>query len=373
MPYFDPFPVEEQWRYWIQPQDEDPLISRWPKAGSNRNDCRFNLPISKGEVWTASRWYVEWSHSDPSGSWWFRGWLDLEAVGVNHLRGSTGFNAEGWQIILDIKGYDSLPITGHPGVETITRVEHETEPWWMDDWAQFWDDGFFPWETVMRLGMSFNDEDGVFFSPVFPPGQNLTNAGSVADCFTWPLIQVAEGFCQCNGVDAYVQLDNLTPFFGWPSKVECDVRFRSLTNAIFLGAAGGGANSFYIDGTQWHFSGNSGTISPLPALDTWLHMEFERGWHNPASGFRNLRFDGQLVSSAFGANFAIQADRVGGNVPVPPTMWADMDLKNLHVDNGDVNNPNPILDLPFLINACDAGPLTNNGTTFNMPLPSCPP
>ena len=356
-------------------------VSKWPHPLTPRTSSWFLFASERRHFHQASRFIVRLTWAHPfmplSGFTWF--YLDMDPIGPGHCIGSTGDARDGSSCTVEFEQMEVLPVSGVRGVLVTTSQVVPPDPVTVRT-TEYPDNSFPDWyydvDVAVPVGPVLRNPDWSDPWPTGFWGITYTEWYSMSECYDFtPYLAppVVDTFATFNGVDTYLQLDGTTPFFGWPSKIECDVRFRSLNRAIFLGHNTGGSYSFYIHNNRWHFSGNNALINPLPALDTWLHMEFERGWRNPASGARNLRFDDVLVSSFQGANFAVQANRIGGNIPVPPTMWADMDLRNLTIDNGDVNNPNLILDMPLVDNACDVGPFAFKGTTFNMDLPSCPP
>jgi len=103
------------------------LVSRWPSPGSARTDARFRLTTLSPFDAAPSRWFVNVGFDNltpPPDSFEESGWLDLEAVSIDHLEGNTGENANGINVKLIITGEQNLPVIGGPGVRLVTRTEH---------------------------------------------------------------------------------------------------------------------------------------------------------------------------------------------------------------------------------------------------------
>lgn len=374
MPWFDPQPTAADSTFWRFNVDGHHRVSRWPRYDTPRIDSRYRLNGTRNLTPSPLRWLATWrgiilGQPDDIET----GWFDVSPVTDDHLSGNTGESPLGITFTLELKGFFELPNVGERGVELTMRLDSDLGEWYEEIWeyemgtitdyrVPIWTDFHPPTFTTAAR------------SAGWPYTETQPSVQGISECYDFPTPQPAPGaFAQGNGVDAYIQLDSATPFFGWYHKAEFDVRFRSLSNVMFYGATGGGANAMYLDSGLLHFSGTTIPIAPLPPLDQWVHFEIERGWHVPANPNYNVRIDGNLVGSVSGPNFAITIDRILGNVgPFAPPMWADIDMKNLTIDNGNVTAPNLILDMPMDPNACDVGPLLKKGTTFNMPLPSCP-
>lgn len=374
MPLFEPTPSDAQWFYWILPGGTLPLISKWPHAGSNRVNCLFHLEHGKPKnywVWSASRWAVEIeSHTAPF-EFKYRGWLDVEPVGQNHLFGSTGYNSDGWECTLDIQAYDPAPQFTFPGVVTIQRWQHETQPfywqstlWFIDFFGQGWEEQM----TLIEDNATYQEYDT---NPQVG-GQVVGWYGrAMPECFSFPTLSAGPGFAEGNGVDAYIQMDTETIDAVNRWRWEADVYLRSYANAHVMVNSISGARITGINETLAYWRSINIPYSPPVPLNEWHHIAVERSWQSPVGALMKIFVDGQERGSAVRGNPSNKFDGILGARDVVPKTYANMDIKNLILMTGSPEAPLILLNMPMIDNACQSPPQSNNGTTHNMALPSC--
>jgi len=371
MPYFTPTPDVDQWFYWIRPGGQLPIISRWPKAGSNRTDCRFQLPISKGTLWTASRWWVEILLGGASPNYLSRGFLDLEALGINHLYGSAGVDADGWEVSIDIQGYETTPVVGPPGVVAILRADNVSITANMEWTLWYFNQDLTHWKEQITLNQE-NASFGQLAVSGLPFG-TITGllGGSLPDCFNFVSIGAPEaGFCACNGTDSWIKFTtwfpNGTTRFLWeydirPTAPVSNIAIRgdSTNGAFFMGHA-------TFDNAVWW--NRSVSLSPGLVVGVWQSVRMEHDWTIPGD-FYTVWIDGVQQGQNAGTFTSSWFDEIG---KVGANFRGVFDVRNLKHTTGTPAAPNIILDIPLDIDACPVVGLPIKGTTFNMDLPSCP-
>lgn len=371
MPYFTPTPGFDQWFYWIRPGGQVPIISRWPKAGSNRTDCRFQLPISKGQLWTASRWWVEISLSGPVPDYLSRGFLDLEALSVNHLFGSAGVDDDGWEVTIDVQGYEVTPVLGPPGVVCIIRADKASIPAHMQWTYWFLDMDLTHWQAQITL----IEEDSSFgqFQTAGLPFGTLTGlqGGSLPDCMPFDLIEGPEqGFCECNGTDSYILFDTRFPLVATRFKCEFEIRPTGAdTQLVCFGYTGFGSFGYMFNGRhnfQWW---NNNIFLPVGLiLNEWNTVRVEYDWSIPGANY-SIWINGVLEATQAGGFVTWVWDEIGRRGSL---IAGEFDLKQAKLWDGTPVSPNLLVDVPLDIDACAVVPPTIKGTTFNMDLASCP-
>jgi hypothetical protein len=372
VPYFEPNPSTLQWFYWILPNGQQPLISSWPHAGSPRTDSRFRFKHIKNREWSASRYWLEYLDTFEGQTFEIKGYVDVQAVGVGHLFGSAGVNSGGWEATLDIQEYDSTPILEQPGVVATIRWEnvplglwYEAKYWILDEQTDSWSKDI---RIIVGLVFFFQDER----SPGWIEGLHEAKAGSLPDCFNFPLIESTPGFAEGNGADAWIELDTFTGNIVNRWQWQGDFFFRSLQRAFVL--VNGSVSSVIsgVSSATAYFGSISVPHFGVIPLNTWVHISVERSWQSPTGALMKMFLDHVEVGSAVRGNPQLVFNRMIGNRPTSPTQWGDFDVKNFELVTGTPAVPNVQLNLPLIINACDAGPRGNDGTTHNMSLPSCP-
>jgi hypothetical protein len=371
VPYFIPGPSAEQWAYWILPNGQQPLVSSWPHAGSVRTDARFRFKHITDHDWTASRYWLEFTDSFEGQEFNIKGWVDVEPTGVGRLQGNAGFHPGGWECIVTIEEYDSTPIVGSPGVVVtilwqlgFPGLSYEAKYWYLDDTFSQWS------RTILlnEAAASFFQESRSWIGP-FGPSDAI--GGSLSDCYDFPLLEGTPGFAAGNGVDAWIALDTFTGDIVNRWQWQGDFFFRTFTRAFVL--ANGSVSSVItgISPTTAYFGSISVPHGGVIPLDEWVHISVERSWQSSSGALMKVFLNSVEIGSGVRGNPQLVFNRMIGNRPTNPAQFGNFDVKNFQLVTGRPEAPNVQLNMPLILNACDAGSQGNNGTTFNMDLASC--
>jgi hypothetical protein len=300
-----------------------------------------------------------------------RGFLDLQAISVNHLFGSAGLDSGGWEITLDIVGYEVTPVLGPPGVVAILRASKPPSPIFMQWELWYLDMDITHWQEVITL-LDEEASFGQFTTFGLPPGTvtGLTG-GSLPDCFPFDTIEGPEqGFCECNGTDSYILFDTFFPLVATRFKMEFEIRpTGSDTQLVAFGYTGFGSFGYMFGnrkGFQWW---NQTFILPVGLiLNQWNTVRIEYDWSIPGAAY-SFWINGAFELTQAGAFATWVWDEIGRR---GTQIAGEFDLKQAKMWDGTPAAPNLLIDVPLDINACSSVPPTIKGTTFNMDLVSCP-
>lgn len=175
-----------------------------------------------------------------------------------------------------------------------------------------------------------------------------------------------------NGVDARIQLDHKTTLIGGSFSMSGEIFLRTDFTAWLLTTTTSVVGFTGFSNGLAHWRTNNGIISPPLPLNEWFNFRFEREWTVPSGNQYRVFVNDVQVALFGGPNFALEFDEMGARTSLTPDQWGDYDIRNFLLQRGSFASPITVLDMSMNGNACDAGPDSNNGTTFNMPLPSCP-
>lgn len=178
-----------------------------------------------------------------------------------------------------------------------------------------------------------------------------------------------EDFARFNDVDAYIENDSFTAATTGAWRLEYDIRLHRDGVHYLLCASDN--TLAYVSQTEfdvrWH---NRAVAFPSNLnLEQWYHVDFRYNW-DAADGLYRVSIDGGPDETNAGTNSDVDFDRYakrGAQLPL-----ADCDLKNVLLEDGTDVSSIVLLDQKLQINACDDGPDSRDGTTFDMDLPSCP-
>ena len=375
MTWLDPNPSEEQLDFWqFKPTPGVHKVSWWPRPNSTRINCLFRvkhtlpelIPIAARYGFYYHEQFKDWDMDDSSlnqfGTW------EADAIEPNHVRLTTGENAEGFSVVIDIEGVEVTPNEELPGVVCTVVITHATfglqtavGEYSVIPTRQNW---FHNQNTSTELpaGGWLYTNDETWTIPVLVPV-----LFGVSDCYEFPLLP--PGMASFNGTDAYIQLGDLGSFPFNPFRISCEVRLNQTANHWpVLGRDGAGGfcgmrddnivfGSFEID-TSW-----------TPVADEWVTWVLEFEW--PDQLKYKLAIAGTEVWNSVQVRQNFPMDTIGVyKHGVPGTLWADLDMRDLKIETGSPSSPVVLLDMPLRVNALDLGPQANHGTTFNMLLPS---
>ncbi|GAG93458.1 unnamed protein product, partial [marine sediment metagenome] len=181
-----------------------------------------------------------------------------------------------------------------------------------------------------------------------------------------------EDYASFNGVDSALTLDHLTGNWGTTWQWSGDFYFRSLTNAHITILAAGAAVISGISPTQGYARDKTVNHGLSVPLNEWVNIRLERNWSEPGTGKLKIWVNGVEKGQNITSMPNMNMDTIGGVRPTIIPTVANLDMRNFKLEIGTPGLPVIKLDLPLQVNACDDGPLGNDGTTVNMQLASCP-
>jgi len=349
------------------------LVSPWPRHVSPRSSCAFRLKYTKRNAFSPLRWFCHWDTSDFGGPEQLDGYIDLSPLGPGVLEGVSGVSAQGYQIVLTVSSLEVLPLTGNPGINVLVKIVR------ISDGAYFYDSRDYDWETPeeyrvpIRTDTSTHSasEDG--FSGLFGWTVNNLYCQGVGSCYDFgQVIPSGPGFAEFNGVDAWIQLDSAIPLQGFNYDYEYDIRMQG-NDMVMLGTLGAGRPyTRILNGTYYNGDFHAYPLSPAPAVGVWTKVRQEwRGPEGPTA--MKIYVDDVLAAQGFGASQQYGGfDMLGRYNAGAFNIWGHADMRDVKLTYYSGSGPVVDLDMPLRENACDLSPAGNNGTTFNMPIPSCP-
>jgi hypothetical protein len=214
-----------------------------------------------------------------------------------------------------------------------------------------------------------NGTPGWYWQDVDPPGSeiHLCQLFAASECYEFPEDDI--GHAAMNGVDAYIKLDNPLGAINFDFVIELDVRLNQTVNHWPVFGVQGTGGFIGMQGADLIVGAAQRTTSWTPVTDVWFNWRLE--FEQQSQLNYELFIDDVKVLDTVTNRLNFQPNTIGVyKQGVPGTLWADADFKNLKVRTGDAPSSDVRLDMPLIENALDLGPLANNGTTFNMPLPS---
>ncbi len=357
-------------------------VSKWPRSGTPRIDCDFRMSLGEGLPFPRPDRFIGLMVTvpqTPNGSAYPI--IDMESSGDFTLHGTSGPNTDGRTVDLDIVQHlaADFPGSDFPGIEYHFIFKKEGR----DDFNWTWYyESVFPIGTNRPIPMDANNEtpsggviethDNPALLDVDWPPLGFDNHWQwfpMSLCFDWPPNPPFPGMAEMNGVDSYIALtNNLTNFFQ-PFKLSAEVRLHNVTT--FWPILGREANGgfFGMHNNEVLFGNVRYSTSWTPFLDRWFTWVYE---FEPLTQLQHkLTIDGIVVSDITTNRQFVPFNNLGVyKHNLPGTIWANLDLRRLKYEKGTPGSYTTVLDMPLELNALDAGPNANHGTTFNMTLPS---
>jgi hypothetical protein len=359
-------------------------VGGWPKPGTQRIGGFFRfIQVHGFPRAIASRYFFKFTpfEGELTNLWC---WLDIDQVSEDKLQGASGLSADGREVILEVEQYNPPAVDPNLGISGVTWRMHWLRagfgPWYLSytwptfvptigaaPYVIFKEPGTFsPWAPSNNwIGTSPKDWTSD------PPQQNMTWF-SISECYDIEPAPPGPGFAQGNGIDAYVQLDSVTGPIVNRWEWSGDFYYRSFVRAFALCHGGAAGNITGISATHAYFATISVPHGGAIPLDTWVNIRVERSWQSPVGALMKVFLDDVEVGSAVQGNPSRVFDRMIGGRGTVPEQFGNFDCKNFKLQTGTPETPVIELQMPLENNACDEGPAGNNGSTFNMPLPSCP-
>jgi hypothetical protein len=363
---------DKQTDYWILPDGEPHKIGQWPKSGSLRAETRYRRHEKQLNFPMATRYLVHFHNEGvgdppvpPDLDVWF--WVDISGGSAGRYEGQSELGPFEPRINFLLTEEPDLFGPQNPGVQLIVEVFHaatvfSTTYKWHDAAATSFVN---PIQTLtnpptLRNGLPPPAKSTTRFTDVF----------GLSECYDFPLHpDLDPGFAAFNGVDAYISLTQNTPNFNAPFVLQADVRLHDVTSFWPIFGKEGTGGFVGMDGDDLIFVILILDTDWVPVLDTWFNwrLEFEQ---ETQLGYKLFIDDVEVMHRTTNRVFA-QLNNLGVyRHNSDPTIWANMDMKNLKILTGDPPSTDVKLDMPLIVNALDSGPLENHGTTFNMDLPS---
>lgn len=377
---------------WLIPYDEERYneivggnrVPSWPHPNSSRVDARYRMGIGEGLPFPRpSRFLFRLTPYLPAPTvlW---GWVDLSVNTTDHFVADTGLDALGRKVTFElIQNYDPfLPLT-------------DINQWLDFKWTYSrvgFDDVWFNWRyhtsianqgpvPVMAALQEVVDVSYVYTTNLpfvintdwtSPNGRLAWNWDPMSECYDLIPPPPAEEFANFNGVDAELLLDSLTGNWGTTWQWSGDFYFRSLTNAHITILSAGSAVISGVSPTQGYARDKTVNHGGSVPLNEWVNIRLERNWSEPATGKLKIWVNGVEKGQNITTQPNMNMDVIGAPRPTAIPTFADLNMKNFKLETGTAATPLVRLNMPLQLNACDAGPLGNDGTTVNMSLPSCP-
>jgi hypothetical protein len=227
-----------------------------------------------------------------------------------------------------------------------------------------------PWEWDRDVAAGFDIPTTENLSVGFPYDVRDGNDWALSDCFLFEREAPAPiDFAQFNGVDSYIKNRSRTLDTTGSWRQEFDIRLKDTGQHHYLCKSFNTTRFCVIRETNISYINRVVTFSTPLNLNQWYHIDFRYQWLT-ADGLYRVAVDGGADDTAANSNFNAKWDQFGKRAAQPPV--GEYDFKNFVLTNGPAAGPTVYLDQPFQVNACDAGPDSRHGDTFNMPLPSCP-
>jgi len=355
------------------------VIARWPEDQSNRVNAHFRMITLLGLPDAHAERHVFRIAPDIINDIQLWGYIDIEFQEPFLLGGNTGLDADGRNVQLIVKQYteaDPHPLFGPRIMErrfTISRAP------FTDTFISY----LFGFGPILGQGKTpFNwswDKTNRHSSNMGAPGtewEDFLNwedfqGRTISTCYDLEQAAPLPLFIAGNGTDAYVQNDQVHSQFFSSFKISAQVRFRDFTNAILLCSSTDASHFLGIFGTDLKYRTITIALSPLPALNQFGEFVFERARTPPGEIFR-VFWEGSEIGSGDLTFDELDWDRMAGNRPTPTPEWGDLDMRDVLISGGLPPGESITFDMDAAIAACDVGPQTIKGTTFNMSLPSCP-
>jgi hypothetical protein len=358
------------------------FVSKWPHPNTDRIQCDFRMQLGDGPPYPRPGRFIlaiEELPDEPDGLAYC--FVDMTINGEFRLRGESGVNELGRQVVIDIEQYldDDYEFSDFPGIEYKFTFEMEG----FDDYRVRY---FFPWIHPGGFDKDINMlSNNVSNDPIptvhkddvseldldwpIPPGLGPFSWRAMSECYTFPPPDPPSINAAFNGTDAYVALDHALPGTNNPFILEAQVRFNVIQENPLFGVGSAGGFIGFRDDHDW----THGNIRPDPdfeaELGVWYLVRFE--FEQRATLSYDLLVDDVNVWAATANRQFISVNRLGVyRQGVSNTLWSDMDMRDLKWWVGDAPSTDLVLDMPMRVNALDLSDEENHGTPFNMDLPA---
>ncbi len=375
MPWITPNPTVEKVDSWRFPGPTGThKVSLWPRPNSARVNCRFRIKHTRPVlIPVAARYGVYFRRSlldyDPDDVEFNGcGVYEFEVRGDHHIGLTTEQHPQGYVADINIKGLDVLPRNGGNGVQYNVILTHPTlgtleqdEEWFQPEVAQ-------PWRHDMNTQV-YNSSIGRVFLGVPPSWTTLVKLEcfAVSDCYDFDLPEPPGA--EFNGVDAFIDLQFSTGVDSGPFSVSMDMVLRGADPHPILGFAAGNS-AYQIIGGDLFWGPVNIAQGIFPALGVPFNLRTEFEWTLGAQLTYQTFIDNVLVAQTTTNRQNFNVGQLGKRNQNVPAVFGHFDMKNLFWQRGTFAEPIVELDMPLLVNAIDNGPKGNDGTTFNMALPS---
>lgn len=362
--------------------EQNRLISLWPQPNTARVDARFRMIRSNPYCWPrAVQHFVRIKPLKGTPNTIYNGYLHVVVDTPDRFFGTTGLGPDGYEIELEIIQHDALvhPVYGTHGVEFIFTYKHTGFPDFFAAWyyasdgplavmnflpAQF--QAFTPSGGWLQFRTSWDEFVNTDWT------EDIMRGGwewwTLSECWEIEPPAPAGGDADLNGVDSDIIFDARTDWNGARYYLEFDIRNREDIGIVVLGKTFNTTQYFGFTGEYAFWNGYLTWMGEILTLDTWIHIRFEWAWTAEDSTYR-VFWDGAPKGTKVGALRFNQFDTIGKK---GPAFVGNYQLKNLFYATGEPGSEITLLDMPLIVDACDAGPDLIKGTTTNMVLPSCP-
>lgn len=362
---------------------QDTRVSKWPRSGSKRIACEFRMGLGEGKPFPRPDRFICQMHDVPGApNGRLYAYVDMDVAGPFHIFGTSGLNVQGRTIDLDIVEHLTADFDGSdfPGIEYHFVIKKTGS----DDFNWTW---YFESESPpgtqrdipMRAdsstpgaGVVEQFDDPQFLDVDWPPiaVSNQLQWFTMSECYDFPELAPPLGKAEFNGVDAQIDLQMATGVDSGPFFLTMDLILYDRVANPFLGFSA--ANSaFQMIGEQlfWGPVAIANNIFPANGVPFNLKVEFE--WSKGLQLTYTTWIDDIEVAQVTTNRQSFNIDQLGKRNQLGSAVFGHFDMWNLLFIRGTFAVPIVELDMVLDQDACDAGPMQNDGTTINMNLPSC--
>lgn len=306
----------------------------------------------------------------------------MAAIGDQELEGTSGVSGDGFEFVLNIKSWTTPdPVDSVFGFEYEMTYKHAGFPDFFVRQMQGTTDPVAAKLLAIPVESPTWDQGlGPFwFSTDYDPliNTDVTVAVMMDNWFWWPVSECIDlapapvsGFAAMNGVDAWIDAPSQLLINDSKIRMIFDFRLHSAAQQIVVGRSNQLAQFTSISQDRFTWRGNRVDFSPLLNQGQWYNCDYRLDW-DIVDGLNRVSIDGGADITSSGSQIAQLIDQIGKQGGAAPT--SHFDLKVMTIERGGASSPTTMIDMPLDVNACDDGPNSWDGTTFNMVLPSCPP
>lgn len=359
-------------------------VALWPHPNTTRINPFFRLGIGDGLPYPrASRYIFLIQPYFPVDETFYSGWIDLVAIAENSFIGDSGTDPDGRKMTLEMWEVWDPADPDDPLNRWVLKMTYERAGFTPFSWEYSWyvnafgfdpaplslaigGGSIFPWvASIDWVSAAVNDWSA-------NPPRNYYWIATQTECgVPGEVIPDLQPFARFNGIDSYIALSSQTNSLSEPWEIEADLYLRDADQNFLLSNTGSGASYVRLHQNKFWWGNAPVVLNPVYPLDEWFHLRATRDW-DFAGNYVRVWVNAVLVGFVQTANLSKAFNRLGAFFNNPNTIWGNFDMKNLLLREGGPSSPVTRLDMPLLVNACDIGPASIKGTTFNMDLPSCP-